>query len=114
MGKNPRVFISYSWEDDEHRNWVKNLADQLIADGIDAVIDRYDLTLGDRVPKFMEESITTVDYVLIICTPLYKDKSDKRVGGVGYEGHIISAELLSQRNESKFIPVLRKGTIQTA
>lgn len=114
MDKHPQVFISYSWEDDEHRNWVKNLADQLIADGIDAVIDQYDLSLGDRLPEFMEESITNVDYVLIICTPSYKDKSDKRVGGVGYEGHIISAELLSKRNERKFIPVLRKGTIQTA
>lgn len=62
----------------------------------------------------MEESITNVDYVLIICAPAYKDKSDKRVGGVGYEGHIISAEFLSKRNESKFIPVLKKGTIQTA
>jgi hypothetical protein len=47
--------------------------------------------------------------VLIICTPTYKQKSDSRRGGVGYEGHIISGELFTLHNERKFIPVIRKG-----
>lgn len=58
----------------------------------------------------MEESVTSADYVLIVCTPAYKAKADARVGGVGYEGHIISDELYSKRNEWKFIPVLKDGT----
>lgn len=107
----PKVFISYSWEDESHKAWVKDLADKLLADGIDATIDQYDLSLGDRLPQFMEQSISNADYVLIICTPVYKEKSDSRRGGVGYEGHIISAELLSKGNEKKFIPVIRKGTV---
>lgn len=104
------VFISYAWEDDEHKQWVKSLADKLIENGIDATLDQYDLSLGDRLPQFMEQAITSADYVLIICTPIYKEKSDSRKGGVGYEGHIISAELFSKGNEHKFIPVIRKGT----
>ena len=107
----PEVFISYAWEDDEHKTWVKSFANHLIEDGIDAIVDQYDLTLGDRLPHFMESSIANADYVLIICTPKYKEKSDDRKGGVGYEGHIISAELLNQGNERKFIPVIRKGNI---
>lgn len=107
----PKVFISYSWEDESHKLWVKELADKLLADGIDATVDQYDLSLGDRLPQFMGQSISGADYVLIICTPTYKEKSDARKGGVGYEGHIISAELLSCGNERKFIPVIRKGTI---
>lgn len=82
----------------------------MLSDGIEATVDQYDLTLGDRLPHFMEQSISNSDYVLIICTPTYKSKSDSRKGGVGYEGHIISAELLTQGNERKFIPVIRKGT----
>ena len=109
--EHPKVFISYSWEDELHKVWVKNLADKLLADGIDATVDQYDLSLGDRLPLFMEQSISDADYVLIICTPTYKEKSDARKGGVGYEGHIISAELLSGSNEKKFIPVIRKGTV---
>lgn len=47
----------------------------------------------------MEESVTSADYVLIICTPTYKKKADDRIGGIGYEGHIISDDLYSRRNE---------------
>lgn len=60
----------------------------------------------------MEESVTSADYVLIICTPTYKKKADDRIGGIGYEGHIISDELYSRRNERKFIPVLKEGTFE--
>ncbi len=106
----PRVFISYTWESAEHQTWVKKLADRLLGDGIEAILDKYDLQLGDRLPQFMERSITGSDYVLIVCTPTYKQKADARVGGVGYEGHIISGELFSMGNERKFIPVLRSGS----
>lgn len=110
----PSVFISYSWDDEEHKKWVKCLADKLIADGIEVFLDQYDLSLGDRLPHFMEQCITKVDYVLIICTPKYKEKADKRTGGVGYEGNIISDELYKNQNERKFIPILRKGDFNTA
>ena len=42
--EHPKVFISYSWEDESHKTWVKNLADKLLADGIDATVDQYDLS----------------------------------------------------------------------
>lgn len=107
-----KVFISYSWEDVEHKKWALNLVDRLIADGIDAHIDQYELNYGDRLPQFMEEEITSADYVLIICTPNYKEKADNRKSGVGYEGHIISGELMKGHSERKFIPVIRKGEIE--
>lgn len=109
-----KVFISYSWEGEDHKDWVRHLADSFLENGIDATLDQYDLTLGDRLPQFMEQAIAGADYVLVICTPTYKEKSDARKGGVGYEGHIISGELFSNGNERKFIPVIRKGTVQTA
>ncbi|MDM8293465.1 toll/interleukin-1 receptor domain-containing protein [Faecalicoccus pleomorphus] len=110
----PTVFISYSQEDEEHKEWVRKLATRLLSDGIQAIVDQYDLELGDRLPQFMEESISNVDYVLVICTPIYKTKSDARKGGVGYEGHIISSELLTKGNERKFIPIIRKGDIASS
>ena len=77
-------------------------------------VDQYDVSSGDRLPQFMEQSITAADFVLIICTPLYKQKADRRMGGAGYEGHIISDELFQKHNERKFIPVIRKGDHLTA
>lgn len=43
----PRVFVSYSWEDEEHIEWTKRLANYLMENGVDTHIDQYDLELGD-------------------------------------------------------------------
>ena len=105
----PKAFISYSWEDDDHRAWVRELATRLRADGIETTIDQWDAVPGDQLPAFMESAIRSNDYVLIVCTPKYKQKSDNRQGGVGYEGDIMTAEVFGTANHRKFIPVLRKG-----
>ncbi|WP_394020172.1 toll/interleukin-1 receptor domain-containing protein [Anaerococcus cruorum] len=110
----PKVFISYSWESKEHSDWVKSLADKLLVDGIEAIIDSYDVSPGDRLPKFMESSIRDSDYVIIIFTEEYKRKANNREKGVGYESHIISAELYNNHNDRKFIPVIRQGDFNSA
>lgn len=104
-----KAFISYSWEDDEHSEWVKKLATDLRSYGIESRLDAWNLIGGDKLPLFMEKEIRDNDFILIICTPKYKQKSDNRIGGVGYEGDIISAELFNIGNDRKFIPILRKG-----
>ena len=105
----PKVFVSYSWDDEEHRGWVHGFATRLRADGVDAELDQWDVHLGDPLPEFMERAVRENDFVLVICTPKYKERSDGRVGGVGYEGDIMTAEVFSTRNHRKFIPVLRRG-----
>jgi len=109
-----KAFISYSWENDEHKKWVKELASRMRRDGIDVTLDQWHLAYGDQLPQFMEKSLRENDFIIIICTPQYKDKSDKRTGGVGYEGDIMSAEVLTSRNLRKFIPVIRNGDIKNA
>ena len=105
----PRVFISYSWEDNEHKSWVRDLAISLRKDGVDIILDQWNLSLGDSLTEFMESSISKSDYVLIICTPNYKMKADKRIGGVGYEESIITAQAMYGCDKTKFIPILRRG-----
>lgn len=73
------------------------------------ILDQVDLIPGDSLPQFMEQSISKSDYVLIICTPKYKEKADARKGGVGYEESIITSEILLKRNDRKFITVLATG-----
>lgn len=111
---NPKAFISYAWESEEVKLWVNKLATNLRVDGIDAKLDQWELTPGDQIPHFMEKSVRENDYVLIICTPKYKLKSEDRVGGVGYEGDIMAAEVLQNSNQRKFIPILKAGTIDTS
>ncbi len=111
---NPKAFISYAWESEESKIWVKELATELRNDGIDAKLDQWEIVPGDQMPHFMEKSVKENDYVLIICTPKYKTKSENRIGGVGYEGDIMTAEVLQNSNHRKFIPILKSGIKETS
>jgi TIR domain len=112
--KTHRVFISYSWDGHEHKSWVKELATRLRSDGIDVTLDVWHVAPGDQLPKFMETAVRDNDFVVIICTPKYKERSDARKGGVGYEGDIMTGEVLIGQNERKFIPILRDGEWKNA
>ena len=104
----PTAFISYSWDDDEHRHWVRELAVRLRGDGVDVKLDHWELAPGDQLPAFMERSVRESNFVLIICTPQYKRKADGRQGGVGYEDTVMTGEVYSGANWRKFIPILRR------
>lgn len=107
---NPIVFISYSWDDESHKEWVLSLANRLCSDGIDVILDRYYLKPGKNLPHFVENSISRAERIIIVFTPNYKLKADKRVGGVGYEYSIMNSELYNnQTTNEKIIPVLRTG-----
>ena len=110
----PKLFLSYSWDSDAHKQWVKQFAARLRKDGIDVTLDQWETALGDQLPSFMEEAIGESQYVLIVCTPNYKERSEGRKGGVGYEGDIMTAEIMAEKNHRKFIPVLRSGTWEEA
>ena len=106
--KQPKVFISYSWSNKFHQEMVKFWADRLIHDGVDVIIDIYDLNEGDDKYAFMESMVTDQDvtHVLVVCDTKYKEKADAREKGVGTESTIISTKVYSQVKQSKFIPIL--------
>jgi hypothetical protein len=111
----PKVFVSYSHEEPEHDSWVLDLAASLRNKGVDAMLDQWDLRPGQDTTLFMESQIRDSDFVVLVCTPIYAEKSNIPRGGVGYEKNIISAEILqSQDLRPKFIPVLREGDFQIA
>jgi TIR domain len=105
----PKAFMSYSWDDAPHRAWVKSLSARLRGEGVNATLDHWEVEPGDQLPKFMETSVRENDFVVIVCTPNYKRKSDYRQGGVGYEGDIMTGEVFAGKDSRKFIPILRSG-----
>ena len=108
------AFVSYSWDSDEHKAWVRALAGRIRADGVDAKLDQWETAPGDQLPEFMERGVRELDFVVIICTPKYRERSDARTGGVGFEGHIMTGEVMTGKNDRKFIPVWRAGTWEEA
>lgn len=109
----PKVFVSYSHDSLEHKQWVLDLATKLRTNGVDAVIDQWDLKPGDDLPHFMETQLASADRVLMICTDKYVEKANSGVGGVGYERMIITADLLRTIDSNKVIPIIRQAAAVT-
>ncbi len=110
----PSVFISYAWESEELKRWVLDFAKHLRSKGVDVTLDQWNLGLGDNRLQFMEKSVTGSEFVLVICTPTYAERSEERSGGVGYESNIITSRIAEKAGKQKFIPVLRSGDWPTS
>lgn len=108
----PKVFMSYSHDSPEHADRVLILANRLLADGVDCILDQYESTPPEGWPRWMDKHIRQSDFVLMVCTEIYCHRvmgTDKPGTGLGvrWEGnliyqHIYNAETLNTR----FIPVL--------
>lgn len=107
-----KVFISYSWDSPEHKEWVKKLADTLEEiEEVHVTWDGYDLdSLVDK-NYFMEAGIHDADFVLVVTTNKYKTKADGRQGGVGLETFMTSAlhwDGMSRDKKSKLVVIERE------
>ncbi len=87
---------------------MEQLVEKLFSDGVHCVMDIYDLKDGQDKNKFMEQMVNdpTVNKVLLICNKEYADKANARKGGVGIESTIVSEEIYSNAEQTKFIPVV--------
>ncbi len=109
--RNPRVFLSYCWEDDLHRRWVLKLAADLIRSGVHVLVDEWDLhDYNDDLHLFMEFGIRESDFVILVCTPDYARRANSRKGGVGVESTIITGEFYDPTKAGKFLAITRKAT----
>lgn len=104
----PKVFISYSWSTPEHQDWVINLAEKLSSDGVEVVIDKWDLKEGQDKFNFMETMVKSGDIlrVLMILDKRYSEKAEERKGGVGTEAQIISPKIYADVSQEKFVPIV--------
>ena len=96
-----KVFISYSWDSEEHKERVQKLADKLIGHGFKVLLDIYEHskdTANTDWLLWMDKKIDNVSYIFVICTEGYKncfdDNSDcKGEGGVKAEARIIRQKI---------------------
>jgi hypothetical protein len=111
----PRVFISYSWDSPEHIEHVLELSDRLRSDGIDCILDQYEVSPPEGWPRWMERQIRDAQFVLVICTETYKRRVEgEEIPGLGHgvrwEAHLSYQHLYNTGTlNTKFIPVLLKS-----
>lgn len=106
--KAPKAFISYSWSSPGHCDLIRSYAERLVNDGVDVVLDQWDLSEGQDKYAFMEKMVTdpSVSHVIIFSDQIYAQKADERKAGVGTESQIISKEVYDRVDQKKFIPVV--------
>ncbi len=83
QGYPPGIFISYRWENEEHKKWVLDLANYLKSIGYKVFLDQYDVDLNPEsfheIPNFIS-SIALCNYFLVIISPGYLDRTLARKG----------------------------------
>jgi len=109
--RTPRVFISYSHDSAEHCNRVLELATRLRADGLNAQLDQFENSPPQGWPLWCVRQIIDSNYVLIICTAIYRDRflglEDFGKGrGVKWEAKVIQNILYYDEIKSGFIPLI--------
>jgi hypothetical protein len=112
---NPKCFISYSWDSDDHKQWVRKLAEQIQTHGVETLLDQWDLRPGSDAPRYMETAIRESNFVILVCTPDFARKANTGIGGVGYEKCIVTGEVFQRISApEKFIPILKSGSEEEA
>jgi hypothetical protein len=98
----PKVFVSYSQDDEPHNVRVAEFVRRLRGEGIDVV---YDEDLAKRGgpdegwPRWCERQIVECDYVLACCTALFHERFDAPPGsGVAWEAQSIRQYLSENLN----------------
>ena len=105
---NPKLFISYSLSSAQHEQWVLQLGTELRESSVDVILDKWDLKEGNDANAFMEKMVADpeIKKVILVCDKKYAEKADRRRGGVGTEAQIISPEIYSKQDQSKFVAVI--------
>jgi hypothetical protein len=109
-----RAFVSYSWDSEAHKEWVRRFADVLIENGVDVTLDQYDLVIGVDRFRFMERAVNEADVVLVICTPQYVKRANERERGVGTETSLIGPKFFSECPGKELIPIIRSKEPSTS
>ncbi|MBY0463179.1 MAG: toll/interleukin-1 receptor domain-containing protein [Alphaproteobacteria bacterium] len=106
-------FISHAWEGSNPNPLVSRLERHLDSAGIVTYFDNRDDERGakDGIPSFMN-NIAETDYVLMVFTPVFKDKYKAKTN-IATEVNYVISSLLNQFPE-KIVPVLFSGTQDTA
>jgi tetratricopeptide (TPR) repeat protein len=111
----PKVFISYSHDSDEHNDRVLALADRLLDDGLEVVLDEFVSPPPANWPRWMEDEMESSDFIIVVCSRNYMDKVRRRVKpgegkGIKWESLLSYQDIYdNDSNSSKFIPVLLEG-----
>jgi hypothetical protein len=103
----PSVFVSYSWDSEEHQTWVQKFVNDLRSEyGMNATMDIFETQMETvNLNSMMISHIRDSDYVIIILTEKYKNKAELEKGGVGFETMLSIPQI--KENKDRFIFIVK-------
>ena len=63
---NAKLFVSYGWSELERVEWVIKLATNLRSDGVDVILDKWEIKEGNEDNVFMEQMVSNADVRKVI------------------------------------------------
>jgi len=105
-----KAFISYKWESGEHVAWVRGLAADLRASGIEAILDQWEVRLGESFTDYMQRHIAEAHVILFVITPeaVAAAEAPKGQGGaLKFEVQMMNARRMAEG--VRIIGVYRSG-----
>lgn len=106
----PKIFVSYTHDSAGHNKRVLDLSDQLRTAGFDSDLDQYHV--NERWPTWMEQKISSADYVIVVCTESYSrrwNNQEQPGTGLGAQWEsLLTRQWLyeSPAVNNKFVPVV--------
>ncbi|MFT4073647.1 MAG: TIR domain-containing protein [Dysgonamonadaceae bacterium] len=103
------VFVTYSWDDDNHCDKVISFTNFLRQSGFNAEIDQMLIQEETAInfKKMMHRAMTDYKKVVVILSKGYKEKAEAFKGGVGNEYELILNDI--EENPNKYILVSLDG-----
>ncbi|MBH0776590.1 SEFIR domain-containing protein [Nocardia bovistercoris] len=113
----PRIFISYAWDDSDHLEAVLRFAEFLVRDvGLDVHLDRWDVDRRRDWYNWAIGELTSADFVIVIASPLCREVGDGKIDshrnrGLQSEIAIVKELLHTDRREwtTRLLPVVLPG-----
>ncbi len=94
------VFISYAYDNEEHKGKVESFTEMLLQMGFDAKMDSMLKADYPDIDQMMTYGLQC-DKIIIVLSPQYKKKADNSIGGVWKEFKMIADDL--EKNLKKYI-----------
>jgi len=109
-GQVVKAFVSYKWESKEHSSWVQKLSAALRVRGIDALLDQWEVKLGESFTEYMQEHISTSDVILFVITSAAVEAAEApkgKGGALKFEVQMMNARRIAEG--TRIIGIYRAG-----
>ena len=105
----PRVYVSYTHDSPEHKNWVAELVERLHYDGVDVTFDYWFMEPSRNFWEKITEELSRADVALLVCTEQYRRRASGQIPSGLMREYVQIVNRAQNMKEFRVIPLLRES-----